>query len=194
MRTWIIGDSLIGQAGSTNAQLAGGGEVTWKGVGGSRFFGLVKRLLRYQSLLGNSWPTTIILHVGTCELFRNKLGDIRRRLRETLLGFRELCPQSRIIWSDILPRRFYEEEFEEGCGKRSTITLNKYAHQVIRKELTNSCYIRHSHIFNPAKVALFAPDGLHLSDEGKVALQKNLSEGLVFFNANPGADCYPPLS
>ena len=193
MRTWIVGDSLIGQAGSTNAQLAGGGAVTWKGVGGSRFFGLISRVLRYHSLLGNTWPTTIILHVGTCELFRSNLGDIRKRLRETLLGIRELSPRVRLIWSDILPRQFYEEEFEEGCGKRSTITLNKYAHQVVRKELTNACFIRHSHIFNPLNDALFSADGLHLSDDGKVALQRSLSDGLVFFNANPGSVSYPPL-
>ena len=64
MRTWM-GDSLIGQAGSTKAELADEGAVTWKGVGGSRFFGLINRLLRYHGLLGNTWPTTFILHVGT---------------------------------------------------------------------------------------------------------------------------------
>ena len=126
MRTWVVGDSLIGQAGSTNAQLAGGGAVTWKGVGGSRFFGLISRVLRYHSLLGNTWPTTIILHVGILHV-------------------------------------------------------------------TNACFIRHSHIFNPLNDALFSADGLHLSDDGKVALQRSLSDALVFFNANPGSVSYPPL-
>ena len=87
----------------------------------------------------------------------------------------------------------YEEEFEEGCGKRSTITSNKYAHQVTRKELTNARFIRHSQISNPVNDALFSTDGLHLSDDGKVMLQRSLSDGLVFFNANPGSISYPPL-
>ena len=60
-----MGGSLFGQAGRRNAQLAGGGAVTWESFGGFRFFCLISRLLRYHGLLGNTWPTTISLHVGT---------------------------------------------------------------------------------------------------------------------------------
>ena len=176
MRTWIVGDSLIGQAGSTNAELP---------VGGSRLFGLISRLLRYHGILGNTLPTTMILHMGTCKSFRSTLGDIQKQLRESLLGTRELSPRVRLIWSDILPRQRYEEKFEEGWSKRSTITSNKYAHQVIRKEGTNARFIRHSHIFNPVNDALFSADGLSLSNGGKMALQWSLSDGLVFFYASP---------
>lgn len=188
--TWIIGDSIIRDAGESDEQIKGGGRVLWKGIGGTKHVNLADRLRIYTQVYGT--PTTVVLHVGTCDIFRSKIGNIRDRVKKTFMSIRRLLPGARLIWSDILPRRNYRNEFKPGCGKRTTRTLNKAAHKVIREDITNAHYIRNSHLFNPKNISLFRDD-IHLSEAGSVVLRKIISDGLVFFNNNPGAVCFPPL-
>ena len=52
---------------------------------------------------------------------------LETEFEQALLAFRVLLKNTRIIWSDILPRLRYEGELE-GAGKCNTINLNKWAH------------------------------------------------------------------
>ena len=109
-RTWIVGDSFVARAGKNEPQLAGGGSVFWKGVGGLRIAGLDNRMRSYLYRWRVPYPSTIVLHVGCNDLFRSNLGDIRSRIKENLLAIRNTLPQTTIIWSDVLPRHAYFEE------------------------------------------------------------------------------------
>jgi hypothetical protein len=63
---------------------------------------------------------------------------------------RQLLPFTRVIWSDIMPRLAYPKEAAMGAGKRSTININRFAHQIC-KSVGNAYIIRHSRLFNPRR-------------------------------------------
>jgi hypothetical protein len=136
-------------------------------------------------------PTTIIFHLGTNDIFRSTLGEIRARIESNLKSVRILLPQTRIIWSDILPRQAYKGETKTGAGKRCTKDLNKKAHEVC-DELGNCHYIKSAHVFNPDDDILFYKDKTHLSDFGNVVFRTHLANALGFFNRFPNIKGYPP--
>ena len=174
-RTLIIGDSIVNRASSSNTQLWGGGTVIWQGILGAKIAGLKNRLNRM--LIRNEYPTTILLHLGTCGIFKAKTTEIRGRIYENLKDIRNLLPRSRIIWSDILPRQKYDGEWTPMAGKKCTISLNKKARN----------------IFHPTDSSVFANDGLHLSALGCERLRDHWANALVlFFNANPEAFTFLP--
>ena len=147
-RTWILGDSIIRHAGKANTQLHGGGTVIQKGVSGARLAGLGKWLRRY--LAKGVAPTTLILHLGTNDILKENLGQIRNRVKESLEAIRNILPNTRLIWSDILLRAKYQGEVKVGAGKRCTLDLNMFARKAIR-EMPNTHVIKHSHIINPSQ-------------------------------------------
>ena len=188
-RTWIVGDSIVAHASTNQPQLRGGGITYWKGVGGTRVAGLTNKISRYLSYKV-PYPTTIIFHVGTCDLFRSHQGDIRTRVKSNLEAVRNLLPNTRIIWSDILPRREYKEEENKGAGKKITININRFAHSVCKK-LGNAHVIKH-HSIRPDNASLYCSDNLHLSDAGSEIFRSDLADALIFFNNNPSAIFWPP--
>ena len=128
MRTWAVGDSIVNRAaGQSNPQLNGDGVVLWKGLPGAKCAGVVNRLIRL--LQKNPFPTTIILHLGTNNIFKGSQKEILKRLRENLLGIRKLLPNIRLIWSDVLVRVGYSEEQNAGAGKKVMRHINKAAHK-----------------------------------------------------------------
>ena len=189
MRTWVIGDSIVNWAGVEKVQIEGGGEVFWNGLRGGRVAGVTNRLKRY--LDHRPFPTTIILHLGTNDIFTDKSILVRQRVVENLTGIRELLPNTRLIWSDIIPRLYYYGEITPGAGKRTSRNINAEAHRVL-SQLGNTGVISHATVLHPAKFRLFRHDGLHLSDEGNIVFRKNLSDALVYFNQNSYATAFPP--
>lgn len=188
MRTWIVGDSLINWAGQYSPQLQGGGDIKWKGLGGARVGGLSSRISSY--LAKSPFPTTLIVHLGTNNILVESTRETRQSMEENLYAVRQLLPNSRIIWSDILPRMYYHGENTAGAGKRCTINLNKCAHQIGAQ--LGMYYINHSHAFPPQSHHLYRRDGLHMSELGNAMLRKNLEESLLFFNSNPEISVFIP--
>jgi lysophospholipase L1-like esterase len=191
MRTLIIGDSLVGRVSGRNIQLAGGGEVTWRGHGGARIGGL-RSMLNF-CLKRKRFPTTIVIHLGSNDIFHDSTTNIRGRVEENLNMVRQLFPQTRIIWSDIIFRAFYMGEESKSAGRRCATNINRFAHKVC-VSIPNTYFIMHSHVFRSYDQALYAYDGVHLSDEGKELLLANWAGGLSYLNRNPRASSFPPLN
>ncbi len=165
--------------------------MLWKGLSGAKCCGVMNRLRRL--LYKHKYPTILILHLGTNNLFRETIGETRDNVEENLTGIRALLPHTKIIWSDILPRLFYKNEDEPGTGKTNTININNHAHQIIRDDVENAHYIKHSNVFNPKHTEMFnRKDGIHLSAYGNRCLRHTLTNAIRFFDANPSRYCYPP--
>ncbi len=192
-RTLVFGDSIVKYAGERNSQLHGGGEVAWKGLSGARLVGVGSRLRRY--LNRNPFPTTIIVHLGSNDVFAlgQNLGVTRSRMAETLMTIRNILPDTRIIWSDILLRQIYKREQRPGAGKRCTRNLNKYARKLC-KDMEGAHVVKHSHLIQSQdpQPDIYYRDGIHLGDFGNLMFRQNLSNALVFFNAHPEAFHFPP--
>ena len=114
-------------------------------------------------------------------------------MEETLRSIQGLLPGTRVIWSDILIRQRYEGEVKRGAGKRSTLSLNKYARKLCFA-IENACVIKHSHLINPlhAQQDIYFKDGVHLGELGKLTFRQNLSNALSYFNAHPDEPHFPP--
>ena len=178
----MVGDSIVRWVGQNNDQLLGGGTVIWKGVSGARWAGVTNRLRRY--LTRHEYPHTLILHLGSNDIFRSDLGDIRARVASNIMAIRQMLPETRIIWPDILQRVAYRNERGRGAGHRSTRNINSYARRIL-SGMENCHVIRHAGSINATHQHLYHNDGIHLSDQGKVRFRSNLSEVLLFFNNKP---------
>ena len=187
MRTLVIGDSIVKRLAARRVQLKGGGQVTWSGFPGGHLHEL--RGFLSGVLHKRRFPTTIIIHLGTNDIFHVKSAIIRSQVEENLVSLRHMYPNTRLIWSDILPRTFYLHEERPGAGKRATISVNNHAHAVCRR-LDNTYFIRHSHVFAPSDHTLYV-DVVHLSGKGKDQLLNNWANGLCYFNNNPGEKGFP---
>ena len=193
-----MGDSIIRNAGDDIPQIPGGGICLWSGLSGARLYNLNARLRRLLIRDRNEYPSTIVIHLGSNDILKSSTTDIRARVRESLLTIRNLLPNVRIIWSDILPRLAYSEERVPGAGRRSTVNINKYAHQVCRSQLGGNAHvIKHSRVFNPrlrnveGRGPLFRYDCVHLTDTGNILFRQTLGEALSFFNASPDVFAFP---
>ena len=181
---------MVHWAALQNSQLQGGGEVTWIGKRGAHLSGLASKLKRL--LRRKPYPTTIIVHIGTNDILSSTTCRMRFAIPENLMGIRQLLPNTRIIWSDIMPRLFYYGQNRSGAGRRVANFFNSQAHKCIYS-MDNAHFITHSVAFAPRHYGLFRPDGLHLSEEGIIVYKMVLSESLVFFDRNPSAKIFPPV-
>ena len=91
-RTWIIGDSIINWSG-------------WDGVSGAKIAGVVDRLS--QCVQTRPFPSTLVLHLGTNDIFESPIHEIRKHINLALKSVRNLFPRTRLIWSFIQPRSKY---------------------------------------------------------------------------------------
>ena len=128
--------------------------------------------------------------VGTNNIFTTPLGKIPSMITKEIEAIRELLPEVRLIWSDVLPRQKYEGEIEKGTGKECTVDINKAGRRRFQR-LMNIGIIRNSHIFNPRN-PLYRKDGTHLNDAGQVALVRQFESALLYFRAHPAEKFYPP--
>jgi lysophospholipase L1-like esterase len=186
MITWIIGDSIINWAGENQMQLQGGGRVIWNGIGGARIAGVCNRLNR---CLKNQMPcpSSIILHLGTNDIFAAPIHIIRQRIEQNLLAIRNLFPLTRIIWSLILPRFSYRGEARKGAGNACARNINMHAIR-FGKSMSNVHVISHTNLFSKD---LFKKDGVHLKPEGLTRFRLHFESALIFFNGNPDAYQFP---
>ena len=182
---------MVGRVSGQNLQIKGGGSVSWLGSGGARLGGM--RDLLVSSLRRRRAPTTVILHFGTNDLLEISSYDICELVTESLSSIRRLFPNTRIIWSDILPRSYYHKEDNVGAGYM--VKVNRHAHTVCMN-LKNVCFVKHGHNFHPGDPSfksLYIWDGTHLSPEGKRLLVQDWTDGLCFLNENPSEVGFPPL-
>ncbi len=194
MRTWIIGDSIVTGAGYRQYQLPGCGQTWWHGKSGGKLGDVINMI--HEDMYHNPYPTNLIIHMGTNDIFKKSTAEIRKELEEVLLTIRELLPFTTIIWSDILPRLSYSEEKNEGAGKNSTININKRAHKVCRQMLHgNTHVIKHSQVFNPryrnVDGPVFRYDSTHLSPKGYDLFRKTVQNAMAYFSQNPEGFEYP---
>ena len=166
----IVGDSIVYWAGR-QAELEGEpamglvASVTWEGRRGLQLRyvpDVVRSLLRRDNTLN---PAYILLHAGTNDIGRAQKHELRKLVQDTFQRVHELLPQTRIVWSEILPRRAYRGFSREEQPKieRVRLSMNKLARAVCRR--TGDVTVGHPSIRHE-KEYLYRNDGIHLSETG----------------------------
>ena len=169
--------------------LQGGGDVAWLGVRGARLKDVVEHLR--ESLYRTPYPTNVIIHVGTNDILKLSTYELRNLIPVVISSFRNMLPLSRIIWSDILPRRKYKGEHKPGKGKEATCFANCQAHKAIYAT-NNASFISYANVLSVDKANLFRKDGTHLSRGGLIVFKMVLGKALLFFRSAPHAKAFPP--
>ncbi len=184
-----MGDSIIYHTAKYNnhPQLQGGGIVTWRGIRGAKIEGLTNHVS--WNIRGKPCPTTIVIALGTNNIFRTPLGQIRGILKERVKSLRELLPHTRLVWSDVLPRKSYDGETSRGAGKRCTIDINDNAHEIFRAT-------KNAHVITNAPLILANMkscfyDNVHLNKKGQRLLIHQFESALQFFNSYPDQFEFP---
>lgn len=163
--------------------------MRWFGLRGAGLGDIMK--LVNSKLSKHSHPSTIILHIGTNDIFHLNTYNLRRQVFALLQGLRAILPSTRLIWSDVFARLFYYGEHRPGGGRRITNFINAQAHKFV-KQMDNAGFICHTEVLPPTRQSLYRHDGMHLSPSGLIIFRMNLSEALVFFNSHAGAAFPPP--
>lgn len=160
----------------------------WQGYSGLKFTQLKCKLNLLCNI--NTAPAYLLIHCGGNDIGRLALGDLRNVMKCTITYLSRQLPNTRIIWSQILPRRNWR--FSQNCkameqGRRR---INSALAAVVIK--AGGAYIKYPDILCDNS-SLFQPDGVHLSDIGNDIFLNTIQAALEYFHSNMG-NVYPNLS
>ena len=191
-RTWIVGDSFVRRAGLGNPQLQGCGRISWLGLGGDRVVTILDRL---RGLLrGRPSPHTIVLHVGSNDIFALSKKDLCEAVELLLRSLRQVLPGCRLVWSHILPRLFWYGERNLGAGEKVRKEVNRCAYNTCKALSGDNRVIFHHGITGRDHSLYERRDGIHLSPKGFSVFRNQIQGAIRYFNAAPETLIgYPPL-
>ena len=182
---WCVGSSIVKRAffsarnrpdGLNLGLTSLGCSLWWQGRGGMRWAEIDRRVAFLLSI--NNPPKFLIMHCGGNDMGRLSVGDLRFAIIATMRQLACKLPQTRLVWSQILPRPQWQHQ---GKGKEREVG-RKRINSAAGKEviLLGGCYIKYPDIVIDQS-ALFLPDGVHLSQIGTDIFLNTLSGALRTF-------------
>lgn len=182
---WCLGSSLIKRAFVASRSLPGGpnldlrgADVWWQGYGG---LGLAELLKKINILVKvGDTPSFIILHCGGNDIGKIPCKQIRKLLQDVFQLCAKVLPNTKILWSEVLPRSNWRYSTDGKAMERARKRLNSYAGKLAID--MGGGYLRHP-ILCSDWGRFECPDGVHLSDEGNVVFLKQIRNGINQFRA-----------
>ena len=112
-------------------------------------------------------PEMLFVHLGGNDFVTTPLRKLTEQAQCDMKVLAELCPQTVLIWSDVLPRIRYRGAYRNNKMKKTCKTFNSAMRAYIRR--IGGKAVRHQEIkWNLPH--LFRPDGVHLNDMGNDVL------------------------
>jgi lysophospholipase L1-like esterase len=128
------------------------------------------------SLLTQPLPQILIIQLGS-----NDLGIVKgKELIELILRLRTLYPGLKLIWSEILQRRYWHNANNQVAIETSRKRVNLAIKNIFLNEIQKGCIIRHPNKTVKDK-SLFRYDGVHLSDVSNNTYLNNIQGALDAF-------------
>jgi len=166
---WIVGSSIITHAfrearctydGTSLGIERNNYRVWWQGKGGLRWDGLVPRIEYLLSF--EDPPDILVIHCGANSIGQINLFDFRLTIYYTLEYLRSILPNTKFVWSQMIPRLDWKYSYDCKAMNLSAARLNNYAASLVIR--MGGFYIRYPEItwHSPE---LFS-DGVHLSSLG----------------------------
>ena len=191
-----MGSSIIKQAwlhariwnrpGGTNLTLERHGiNLWWQVYSGMRLNHLKSKLRTLSSL--EDTPDVIVLHVAGNDLGAYEIGDLRYFLSAQLRYIKRNYPNTKLIWSQILPRTNWRHSKNNEAMEKARKRLNSYA--ATRTIGMGGAYIKYPNIYL-ANTELWSADCIHLSNVGNERFLNSLQHALENIVLH-GAVVYP---
>ena len=121
-RTWLHA-RIRNRPGGTHVTLERHGiNLWWKGYSSLRLNHLKSKLRILSSL--EDTPDVIVLHVAGNDLGAYEIGDLRYFLRAQLRNIKRNYPNTKLIWSQILPRTNWHHSENNEAMEKANKRLN----------------------------------------------------------------------
>ena len=131
-------------------------------------------------------PAYMIIHCGSNDLTEVKTADLIHDISADIIRFKLLLPNTKIVWSDILMRRYWHKAWDGRAVERSRNLAVKNA---VLKE--GFCVICHPNI-RSTEINLYRHDGTHLSDTGNAVYLNNVQGAIEYFLVSDSHMLFPP--
>jgi hypothetical protein len=100
------------------------------------------------------------------------------------MRFKLLLPNTKIVWSDILMRRYWHKARDGRAVERSRNRVNL----AVKMQY---CVIRRPNI-RSTEITLYLHDGTHLSDTGNAVYLNNVQGAIGYFLVSDSRTPFPP--
>jgi hypothetical protein len=135
-------------------------------------------------------PSFIIIQLGSNDLALTKSWQLFTDIECDLFRLRTLLPDVRIIWSDILQRRYWHNDTDGKAMERVRKRVNLLVRNLVLSFV--GCVIRHCNI-RAREINLFRCNGTHLSNLGIDIYLNNIQGALERFLSFEGSLVFPPM-
>ena len=135
--------------------------VWWQGKGGMKWRDLVPRLVFLSNF--ESPPSVLVIHCGGNSIGQTPLVDLRAEIMCSLKQIKVMFPQTKIVWSQILPRSNWRYGKNKKALNQAAERINNFAaHYATRWGCE---YIKYPELAWD-QTDFFTDDGVHLSNLG----------------------------
>ena len=135
-------------------------------------------------------PAMIIIQLGSNDLVKVKTLELIQNIERDILRLHLLLPNTRIVWSEMLIRRYWHGATDgkaiERSRKRVNSAINNYALN------DGHCVIQHPNI-RAREMNLYRYDGTHLSDIGYDIYLNNIQGGIETFLSSQKIRRFPEV-
>ena len=174
--------------GGTNLGLERiGMKIWWQGYSGLKIINL-KNKLWYLKHLGEQ-PQFIVIHCGGNDLGskENSLFSLIAKVKGHLAIIAHHFPQSRLVWSQVLPRSVWRFSSNNHAMERMRVRFNRAMAKAILD--LEGCYLKYLDMIKNMSLFL-AQYGVHHSPLGNTVFLNTLQGGLEYFASGKGS-VYP---
>lgn len=196
IEAWFVGSSIVKRAFVAARDRPGGVSLGlqrlginmwWQGKGGMIWTDMYKKIKTLLKV--NDKPQYLIMHCAANDMGKTKLKELIENVKTTLGKIQLLLPDTKIIWSQLLPRRKWRYSEVVNAMNKSLKRLNSsIAAELVRK---GGGYIKYPDI-KPNDELLFDRDGVHLSEKGTEIFLNTICAAIEQFSKT-GILVYPKL-
>ena len=138
-------------------------------------------------------PNIVVIQLGSNDLGILKGKELIELIKLDVLRLRTLLPNVILVWSEILPRRYWHVANNQVAVENSRKRVNTAAKAIFLNEIQKGFIIRHPNIRMTENV-LYRYDGVHLSDAGNNVYLNNIQGGLELCFSNVNCKLFPQES
>ncbi|XP_071131748.1 uncharacterized protein [Mytilus edulis] len=194
---WFVGSSIVYWA-QTNAKTRHGGPniglqsrgvyIRWFGKRGMLWNDFNAKVLHAVEKF--SPPAMIVIQLGSNDLVKVKTLELIQNIERDILRLHLLLPNTRIVWSEMLMRRYWHGATDGKAIERSRKRVNSAINNYVLND--GHCVIQHPNI-RAQELNLYRYDGTHLSDIGYNIYLNNIQGGIETFLSSPKIRRFPEV-